>query len=550
MSNFRWDTGFRLAFTNLIKVLNLDRKDIINIYLLATFSGILYLALPLAIQSIVNLVVAGSLSMGMVVLIFIAVLALFFNGFLQIKQLEIIEKVEQKIFVRYTYSYIDTLPKINLQEVDSYYLPEQVNRFFDLASFQKSIYKLLLDIPTSALQILIGTILLSFYHVTFFVFGLMLLMIIIIILRITSPMGYQKALNTSNYKYFIGDWLEQVARNIKGFKFNNQAQFHTQKSDHLMIGYLEHRSSLFRVLKTQYWTLVIFKVVIMSVMLILGVNLLLNQQISIGQFIAADIVILGIIDAVEKFIKNIDNLYEALASLEKLEKVTRLQTEQNGKVIYDRNQGMQIKFDQVSFSYPNHNQTLKNLSFDLNKSEWLEIYGAKNTGKSTVINLLSGSYPDYQGKILINDIPLASYETSSIRNRTGVLLQKNDLFDGTILENLTLDKNATLDQHTVNLCKILGLHPFINDRREGYLENIEIYRNRIDGEIRSKILLARAILKNNDLLLLEDPFQYLTNIEQQNVIQYLKDNGNPTVIIINNTHAPLYPSTQKINLNA
>ncbi|MFT7250005.1 MAG: ATP-binding cassette subfamily B protein, partial [Arcticibacterium sp.] len=326
------DTEIGAAIKKIFKLLWLDKKDITDIYVYSIFAGLVSLSLPLGIQSIIGFVMAADMSTSITILIVLVLVGTFFNGWLQVKQLEIIEKIEQKIYVRYAMEYAHRLPKLDISKLDSYHLPELVNRFFDVASLQKSLHKLLVDIPTSIIQILFGTILLAFYHPLFIAFGLMLLLIVIIILRFTSANGFKTSMETSDYKYKTVGWFEEMARSIKSFKYAKETSLHLERTDSILSKYLRARTSHFRILKIQYWSMISFKLLIIAAMLILGVTLLLSQQINIGQFIASDIVIISIIASVEKLIVNMDQVYEALTAVEKINKVALADIEPNGSL--------------------------------------------------------------------------------------------------------------------------------------------------------------------------------------------------------------------------
>ena len=541
---------FSQAFSKLLLTLKLDRDDVVAIYWLAAFSGLLYLALPLGIQAIVGFVASASLSTSLIMLVVFVLIALFINGALQVRQLEVIEKVEQKIFVRYAYSYSEALPIIDLQKNDDYYLPELVNRFFDVTGLQKSIYKLLLDIPASAVQILIGTILLAFYHPVFIVFGFFLLLIVFAILRITSPLGFEFAMKSSDYKYAVGDWLEQISRNIRFFKFNNVQQFHLQKTDELLYKYIEQKSKLFKILKIQYWSLIGFKLLIFSAMLILGVSLLVNQQINVGQFVAADIVIIGIISSVEKFIVSIDKLYEGLAAIEKLNKLTDAPQEQSGSLKYSaQNIGMDIKFEDVSFNYNENIKAIDHTSFHINKGEWVQIKGDRFSGKTSIFNLISGSYLNYSGKILINDIPINNYDVNLLRHNIGILLKESTIIEGSILSNICFgDKNYSMD-YILDLSKQTGLWEFIKEQKDGFDYPISPYKNKLPSSVNHSILLTRALYNTPDLLLLEDPFVSMHEEQVLQLTEYIKSCNNPTVVIINNDNSTLKNIDKIITIN-
>ncbi len=152
------------------------------------------------------------------------------------------------MFSRYGFEFAYRIPKLDVKKVDGYFLPEQVNRFFDTVSIQKGLGKLLLDIPTASIQILFGLILLSFYSSVFILFGISLLIILILIIALTSNRGLATSLTESEYKYGMAGWLEEMARSFKTFKFNNLSNLHLKKSDQLVENYLDARTKHFNIL--------------------------------------------------------------------------------------------------------------------------------------------------------------------------------------------------------------------------------------------------------------------------------------------------------------
>ena len=153
------------------------RSDITAIYFFALLSGLIQLSLPLGIQAIIGFVLGGTLSSSLVVLITILIVAVCLTGVLRINQMRVIERVQQRLFVKYSFAFADRIPRLDLKRVDGFYLPELVNRFFDTMILQKGFSKLLLDVPAAAIQILLGLIVLSFYHPFFILFGILLLLL-------------------------------------------------------------------------------------------------------------------------------------------------------------------------------------------------------------------------------------------------------------------------------------------------------------------------------------------------------------------------------------
>ncbi len=520
------------SISKLHNLLMLDRRDIVVIYIFALLAGVVQLSLPLGIQSIINFVMAGSISTSIVVLIAMVVFGVFINGLLQIRQLQIIEKLKQKLFVRFSLEFGDRLPKLNIEKLDKEYLPEMVNRYFETVSLQKGMDKLLIDLPAASIQVLLGLIILAFYHPFFIGFGLFLLVIVLAIIRFTSPQGLETALLASQYKYGVAAWLQEVARTVKSFKYAKGTSLHLSKTDELVGSYLNARTQHFKILVIQFWSLISFKVTITAAMLILGSYLLINQQINIGQFIAADIIIIAIIASIEKLITNLDAIYEALVSVEKLSLVTEAEKEQSGSLsLPSKNEGVSLEFSSVSFAYSNEIPVLNNISFTVAKGQMVQLKGASGAGKSTVLRMLTGAFTGYKGSVLIDSIPAANYELQSLRNLTGILLGSQDIFQGTLLENITMGNDGINTEELTKLATILGLNGFVESCHEGYDTVLQPVGNKLCNNVRKNILLMRALLGEYRLLLLEEPFDHLQQPFKNNIIQYIKEDKTATVLI-------------------
>lgn len=208
----------------LFKYITKEKKDVTAIYMYAILSGLVQLSIPLGIQAIVSFVMGATMVTSLYMLIGFVVLGTFLTGYFRVKVMQIIEKIQQKIFVEYAIPFAEKLPKIDLSKNKKYYLPELVNRFFDTQNLQKGISKILLEIPSALIQVLFGILLLSFYHTWFLVFGAFVVVIVVIIFRFTMDAGIQSSIDESAKKYKVASWLEDVAGAIKTFKIHSKTQ--------------------------------------------------------------------------------------------------------------------------------------------------------------------------------------------------------------------------------------------------------------------------------------------------------------------------------------
>ncbi len=528
----------RNVLAKFIDLLRLEKSEIYSIYFYAILSGAIQLSLPLGIQSIISFVLGGAISTSLVLLIIVVIAGVFVAGLLKVNQMKIIEKIQQQLFVRYSFQYANNIPKLNLNDVDQYYLPELTNRFFDTISLQKGISKLLLDVPAATIQILFGLVLLSFYHPAFIFFGVLLLFIVYIILRITGNKGIETSVLESDYKYRVAGHLQELARVVKTLKFTRDNKLHIVKADNYVSGYLTARTSHFKILLFQYWTLIAFKVLVTTAMLVVGAFLLVDQQLNIGQFIAAEIVIIMIIDSVEKLIVNLDKVYDVLTSVEKITKVTEKPLEHNGSVKLMGDAAISIKAQNLSFGYPDTRKILNDINFSIDPGERVCIQGGYSSGKSTLLRLLSGAYQDFNGTILINNIPAGNYDTGSLRPAIGILLTIQDIFQGTIRENICL-AHDNIDFHMLDaVAELTGLKPYIDSLKNGYETEIQPAGQHLSGRVIKKILLCRAIVHKPRLLLLEEPWLGLEEPYVENIKHYLlHELGNTSVVVVTNDTA-------------
>jgi ABC-type bacteriocin/lantibiotic exporter with double-glycine peptidase domain len=535
----------------LFRLLRLDGKEITALYLLSILSGLIQLSLPLGIQAIINFAIVATgrkqLPASMWVLILLVVLGVLFTGMLKINQMKIVEKIQQKIFTRFSFEFSYRIPKLNVKSIDQYHLPELVNRFFDIPTLQKSLAKLLLDIPTAVIQLCFGLILLAFYNSVFIVFGIILLVVLYLILYVSSPKGFEASLEESNYKYDLGGWVQEIARGIKTFKFFNSFNLHLEKTNHLLEGYLHARNRHFQILKLQYWSLVVFKILITAAMLIVGGILLIRQQINIGQFIAAEIIILTIMNAVEKLIVSLETVYDLLTSVEKINKITEKPIDEEGSYEFVKKQGIEIEAKNLSFGFEK-NDILQNISFHIKPGQKVAITGDGDSGKTVLLRLLTGVFQDFEGDLSFDQIPINNYNLNTLRNHIGIYMQKQDIFSASLWENITLGNANIKEQDVLDTFKIVGLESFYKSLNKGFDTHLEPTGKQLSSSNVQKLLIARSLLNQPALLLLDEPMKLIAADDKQYLQNYLFGLKDVTIIFTTNDPSLISKSEMVIHL--
>ncbi len=521
------------------ELMALEKKELASIYFFAVLSGLVYLTLPLGVQSIINQLFGGLVSTSLIVLVVIVVMGVALSGWLTILQMQANERIQRRIFTRFSLQFAYKIPRLDLMSVDDYYLPELVNRFFDTASLQKGLSKVLLEFPSASVQILFGLILLSFYHPVFIAFGAVLVGLMYLILKLTYPRGIRTSMEESNYKYEVGYWLEEVARTIKTLKFMGMNEFPARKADKLVSGYLDARAEHFKVLKIQFWAFVLFKVLITAALLIVGSVLVIEQKINIGQFIASEIVIIMLLNSVEKIIGSLDVVYDMLTSLEKVSKILDKPIErENGLNILEisQSEGIAIKLENLTYRFSDGEKpVLHHLNFEIAAGEKVCIFGSQGSGKTTLLRLFTGGYLNYDGNLLFNDYPVGNYNLVLLRQEIGVYLATADLFSGSLHENLTLGDDTITTQFILETAEKTGLIQYIQSLREGLQSHMDSLGKKLPRNTVNKILLTRALLTKPRLLLLEDCWSSLEQVEQEVMVKNLtaKDCGFTLIAVTN-----------------
>lgn len=507
------------------RLLQPDSKEIRDIYIYSIFNGLVYLTIPLGIQAIINLIQGGRVSTAWIILVILVVFGIALIGVFQIFQLRITENLEQKIFTRASFEFAYRIPKIKMEELYKHYAPELMNRFFDTLTVQKGLSKILIDFSIASLQILFGLILLSFYSSFFVIFGFILVLLVGAIFYFTAHKGLVTSLEESKHKYRLVHWLEEVARASNTFRMASNSDLALDKANGHVGAYLNARESHFKILVQQYSMLVVFRALVALSLLAIGGYLVMEQQLNIGQFVAAEIIILMIISSVEKLVFNLETIYDVLTALEKIGQVTDLELEQhNGMDLRERinGKGIDLEFDKVSFTYPGHDlQVLHDITFKINGGEKWLITGENASGKSTLIYLIAGIYNLSRGKFSVNDIPIENYNMQSYRSLIGTCLNAEQLFEGTVLENITVGRKDANFEDVLWAVKNLNLLDFIKTLPKGYDTQLDPLGKKLPKSISQKFLIARAIVTRPRLLLFEDAFEFLDEDDKRKILDFL-----------------------------
>jgi ABC-type bacteriocin/lantibiotic exporter with double-glycine peptidase domain len=506
------------------RLLSTFKPEIKQIYIYAISNGLVNLTLPLGIQAIINYIQTGGFSSSWFILVSFVLLGIRLAGFMQLLQLRIVENMQQNLFTRSAFEFAFRMTKISVKKLDKIHAPELVNRFFDTLTIQKGLPKILIDFSLAIFQIVFGLILLAIYSPYFIVLGVALIFILWVIYKITGLKGLKTSLKESKHKYELAHWLEEVGRVNRSFKLYASNKLHLEKTDEIVGKYLSARENHFQVLLQQFKFFILFKIFIAASLLVLGSYLVFEEQMDLGQFVAAEIIILLILNSVEKVIGIVEGIYDVLTALEKIGYVTDLELDDNqGAIVVEPDADIAIKATDISFGFEEDRKNVfEDLSFEIRAKQKVVLEGKSGTGKTLLLQVLAGIHQIDSGELCINNIPYVYYDREKLFQQFGVSLPSNQLFEGTIRENICMGRSFP-EKRLSEVLRFLCLDEFVANRPQGVDGLIDSGGRRLPRSIIQKLTLARIIMSKPKLLLLEDPLLHIQEEEKVKIVDFLMD---------------------------
>ena len=309
----------------LTRMLDTERKTIRHIIWYAVVAGVVSLSLPLGTQAVFNLVSTGAVFGSTYLLIGVVVGGVLLAGILLIGQLTLVEAIEQRLFAKAAIEFAYRLPRIRPEALDGQRPAELMNRFFEVLTVQKGLTKLLIDLMFAGMQILFAALVLAFYHPVFIALGLLTILALVLIYALNYRRALRTSIEESAYKYELVDWLEQVADRLPEVRADRALDEHAlTRTDELTAAYLHARNAHFRVLSSYYTYATVLRTLLTGGLLVAGTLFVVSRQMTLGQFVAAEVLIVQISGSIEKLMTGVGTMFDILTGVEKLAAVTDL----------------------------------------------------------------------------------------------------------------------------------------------------------------------------------------------------------------------------------
>jgi ABC-type bacteriocin/lantibiotic exporter with double-glycine peptidase domain len=520
-----------------LRLLRFEKKDILVLIGYSLIIAMVSLVVPLAIDGLVTTISAGTVTLPLIVLSGIVFASLLFSGIVSLIQQYVAEVMKQRIFVNTAFEISQKLPNAKLDFFSHEYAPELVNRFFDVITLQKTFSKILLDGVSAAFTAVAGLFLLAFFSPILLGLGIGLMALSVILVVFVGRGGLTTSIHESHEKYLVAAALEEVGRCIASFKLFASPRLLYNKMDELLASYVRYRREHFKILLRQQMAAVIIKVVVTVSVLVVGGLLVIDREISLGQLVASQIVIMFLISGVDSLFKQLENIFDMLTSLEKLAQVTEIEQERiGGTLLPHSDAGMDVLLKNVSFAYDTF-KVLSEINLHIKQGERFCLVGKSGEGKSTLASLLIGMEIPTHGSILLDDHDIRTSNLQSVRSNVGIALANDEIIEGTIYENITMGREWITPKDVLWALQVVRLDDALLRLPKGLQTRLIAHgRNLSTGQVR-RIMLARAIVHRPRLLILDESFNGIEENIKLEILNVLHDRANPWTIV-SITHDP------------
>lgn len=512
----RGGKGELTPFERLRLLLRPEWSDIWIVILFAFVVGLLTLATPVAVEALVNSVAFGRFLQPVIVLALILFVFLAFSGALRALQAYVAEVVQRRLFARVAGDLAFRLPRLNAKAANGEYVPELVNRFFDVVLVQKICAQLLLDGVGLILSTLIGMAVLGFYHPWLLGFDLFLLACFTIIVVVLGRGAIPTAIKESKTKYRMAAWLEDLARCPTTFRSAGGTDLALERTDRLVHEYLSARRTHFSILMRQIVFALTLQAVASTVLLGLGGWLVISFELTLGQLVAAELIVTVIVAAFTKLGKHLEGFYDLLAAVDKLGVLFDLPVEEQGGILTNPASGpCGIIIESVSAGH-----AIRDLSIKIEPRDTVAFYGRSGSGKSLIGDLLYGTRAPSKGAVFVDNIDPRDFRPDILRERV-TLVAGPEVFTGTIDENIHMHRPAVMPTAVHRALDVVGLQPFVVSLPDGAETELTSSGAPFSEAQIRMLAIARAIAGGPGLIVVDGTLDALPDDDLETVLKAL-----------------------------
>jgi ABC-type bacteriocin/lantibiotic exporter with double-glycine peptidase domain len=510
--------------------------------------GLLSLAVPIAVQSLVNTVAFGALIQPLVVLTLLLAIALTGSAALRALQVRVAEMLQRRLFVRIVTEIGARLPRVRARALEAGNGPELLNRFFDVFTVQKSLASLLLGGVDALLVALIGLIVLAFYHPALLAFDVLLIVGAVLVLIPLGRGGTSSSVAESKAKYAVAGWLEEMARHPLSFKLVGAERLAQERVETLARSYLDERDRHFRIVFRQLMGALTLEVVASVALLAVGGLLVIERQLSIGQLVAAELIVTAVVAAIAKLGGKVEIFYDLVAAVDKLGEILDLPLERpTGETLPPSAEPRgQLLLRDVELDVE-HATMPTQISLRLGRGERMAITGASERVTTALADAIFGLNPPKSGVIEIDGHDARDLALREIRSRIAVV-RDAEILPGCILENLRAANAEISPEDAWNVLRRVGLLQVVKTLPEGLETELLPNAAPLSRTQATALTIARALAGKPSVLLIDRMLDRLPLRERELVVSGLFSERDASVLLISNDPELLARTDRQIDL--
>lgn len=522
----------------LLGILHAEKHDVWVILVFSMVVGLLALATPIAVEALVNTVAFGRYLQPVIALAIVLFTFLAFAAAIRALITYIVEIVQRRLFVRVVEDLAYRLPRVKQQAVDHEYGPELTNRFFEVVTLQKSIAAILLDGLAILLQTVIGMAVLAFYHPFLLGFDIALLIAIAFVVFGLGRGAVATSVSESRAKYAVGAWLQELTRHPTAFKLHGGSQFALDRADRLAIDWLDARRVHFRILMRQILFALGLQAIAATALLGLGGWLVILGELTLGQLVAAELIVMVIVGSFAKIGKHLETFYDLLASVGKLGHLFDLPTEPHDKLFHLGDAtAAELNVRGVTYTYP-EGKSVRDLNLHLPPGAKVAVTGPPGSGKSTLIDLICGIRQPDSGHVELDGIDLRELRPDSLREHLA-LARSIDIFHGSIDENVHLNRPHVSALDVRDSLETVGLLDEVLRLSDGLNTSLQVGGAPLSTTQRRRLMLARAIVGRPRLLLIDGILDGLPDALLAWILDRLAGDRAPWTLLVTTGRKPI-----------
>ncbi|MEM1070571.1 MAG: ABC transporter ATP-binding protein [Planctomycetota bacterium] len=522
-------------FKRFVGLLRLEVRDIWTMVLFAFVAGILTLATPLAVESLVNVVSWGTYIQPLIVLGLILFTCLGIAGVLRILQMWLVELIQRRQFVRIVSDLAHRFPRVQQSAMEGQYPRELANRVFDIMTIQKATAVLLFDGVSIVLTTVLGLVLLGFYHPFLLGFDILLVASMVSITWVLGRGGVRTAIEESITKYRVAHWLQDVIASPSAFKTGGGEGLAIQRANQLTSDYVNARKRQFNVVIRQSAFAITVQVVASSGLLALGGWLVIDGLLTLGQLVASELVVTVVVGAFAKAGKSLEKFYDLMAGVDKVGHLIDRPAERSQFGGFLPTMPVSVRWSDLVFQRVTGSTAVR--EFQIPPGSQVAIVGDDVDGRSDLARSIAGVIRPTSGNIQVGDEEAAEAASSSFA-LIGYAGEKH-VFHGTIFENIDLGRSRVSAQRVREVLGQVGLEDVVMKLPEGIQTNLQTDGYPLTASQVTMLSIARAMAAEPKLLVIDGLLDSLPEETRNTLWSALSAPDAPWTLVVTSNHSQI-----------